>query len=165
MSEQAPSIRPTGEGDEEFLWLMLFYASHSNDEPGVSPEDIRSNPDLIGYIDGWRAAGYPGVLAGDLDGAAWLRLFGDTEQTDPVFVDPKTPELAIAVRPGMEGRGIGTAMIEVLLFTMRGRYPAIVLSSRMENRAVGLYERLGFRVVGHFDNRVGTRSVKMIAEL
>jgi ribosomal protein S18 acetylase RimI-like enzyme len=165
MSERTPAIRPTVTGDEDFLWLMLFYASHSNDELGVAPEDIRSNPDLVGYIDGWRAAGHPGVVAGDLYGAAWLRLLGDTEQTDPVFVDRETPELAVAVRPGMEGRGMGTAMIETLLSTMRGRYPAIVLSSRMENRAVDLYERLGFRVVGQFDNRVGTRSVKMIADL
>lgn len=165
MSEGTPSIRPTVVGDEAFLWLMLFYASHSNDEPGVAPEDIRSNPDLTGYIEGWRAAGYPGVVAGELYGAAWLRLLGDSEQTDPVFVDRKTPELAVAVRPGLEGRGLGTAMIEGLLSTVRGRYPAIVLSSRMENRAVRLYERLGFRVVGHFGNRVGTRSVKMIVDL
>jgi len=154
--------------DEEFLWEMLFYASHSNDEPGVDPADIRTNSDLVGYIDGWKRLGRDGVIAEQGTrpvGAAWLRLLTDLDRANPVFVDTETPELAIAVTPGMEGMGIGSAMLESLVTDARGRFPGIVLSSRAENPAVRLYERAGFRVVAEVTNRVGTRSVKMVVEL
>lgn len=162
------TLRPVVADDEEFLWEMLFYASHSNDEPGVDPADIRTNPDLVGYIDGWRKLGRGGVIAeqgAKPVGAAWLRVLTDLDRANPVFVDTETPELAIAVTPGMEGMGIGTAMLETVIASARGRFPGIVLSSRAENPAVRLYERAGFHVVAEVTNRVGTRSVKMVVEL
>lgn len=161
-------LRPTSASDEEFLWNMLFFASHSNDEPHTRPADIRSNPDLAGYIEGWRSAGRPGVVAVGADrplGAAWLRLLLDGDPASPVFVDADTPELAVAVEPGWEGRGIGTAMIVRLLIDVSGLFPGVVLSSRAESPAVRLYERLGFRTIDEITNRVGTRSVKMILDL
>lgn len=162
------SLRPTTEGDEDFLWEMLFHASHSNEEPGVEPGDIMANPDLVGYIDGWRDAGCPGVIAespGGRLGAAWLRLLDAQESANPVYVDERTPELAVSVRPDCEGRGIGSALIRELIDVADGRFPAIVLSVRSENPARRLYRRLGFESVGEIRNRVGTRSVKMILGL
>src|SRR5918996_1030089 len=93
-------LRHTVAEDEPFLWKMLFYASHSNDEEGLASSDIRGDPVLAGYVDGWRIAGCPGVIAevaGEGVGAAWLRLFGDSAKSDPVFVSPDVPELAAAV--------------------------------------------------------------------
>ncbi|HEX6300517.1 MAG TPA: GNAT family N-acetyltransferase [Acidimicrobiia bacterium] len=162
------SIRPARAEDEGFLWTMLFYASHSNDCPGVGPADIMDNPDLVGYIEGWKLAGLPGVIAekdGDPIGAAWLRLLPKSEESNPVFVRGDIPELAVAVLPGREGKGIGTAMIQSLLTEIRGRFVSVVLSARADNPAVGLYRRLGFRSLGEITNRVGTRSVKMIVDL
>ena len=159
------ALRPTVSSDEEFLWTVLFYASHSNDEPGVAVEDLRDDPDLVGYIEGWKALGRVGVIAESKHGtigAAWLRELGDADRTNPVFVDPQTPELAIAVLPGWEGMGIGTAMLDALLGMAQGRFPAIVLSVRRDNAAFGLYERAGFVTVGEITNRVGSRSVRMV---
>jgi ribosomal protein S18 acetylase RimI-like enzyme len=161
-------LRPTAARDEPFLWKMLFYASHSNDEKGVEPSDIVANPDLTGYVEGWRMAGRPGVIAevaGEAVGAAWLRLFGESEESNPVFVRRDVPELAVAVLPGFEGRGLGSAMIEALLVDARSRYNAVVLSVRVGNPAVRLYERLGFHTVGEITSRVGTRSTKMLIDL
>lgn len=160
-------VRPSGPQDEAFLWLILYYASHSNEEPGVGFDNIRSNPDLLVYIDGWHRLGNPGVVASALEpvGAAWLRGLEQGEETNPVFVDQATPELAVAVLPGHEGTGIGTLLLENLIDQAQGRYPGIVLSSRAENPAVRLYERLGFVVVGEIINRVGTRSLKMVLNL
>lgn len=161
------TVRPTALEDEQFLWLALYYASHSNDEPGVAPDDMRANPDLIGYIDGWHRLGNPGViaLAREPVGAAWLRALDDSDRTNPVVVDHETPELAIAVLPGQEGAGIGTRMLEDLVDQARGQYPGIVLSVRVGNPAVRLYRRLGFEVVEEVTNRVGTRSLKMALAL
>lgn len=162
------SLRPTVADDEEFLWSMLYYASHSNDEEGVQPADIADDPDLVGYVEGWKLAGRPGVIAeagGEPVGAAWLRLLSESDESNSVFVHPDVPELAVAVLPGREGQGMGTAMIESLLSQVGDRFSSVVLSARADNPAVGLYERLGFRTVGEITNRVGTRSVKMMIDL
>lgn len=161
-------VREVVPSDLEFLWLMLFYASHSNDEPGVTPEDIRVNPDLIRYLDGWGRRGDLGVIAVEMEspvGAAWVRLIEESKTGDPSFIDSETPELAVAVRPGWEGLGVGTEMLTHLFEIAADSYPGIGLSVRVGNPAVALYERLGFRVVGRITNRVGTESLKMHVKL
>jgi ribosomal protein S18 acetylase RimI-like enzyme len=158
------TLRSTRAADEEFLWMVLYYASHSNDETGVDPSDVRANPDLTGYITGWHSAGRVGVIA-EVDGvgvgAAWLRMTGGDGPGEGVFVDADTPELAVAVLPGYENKGLGTVMMARLIDDARAWFPGIVLSSRADNPAVRLYERLGFEIVGTITNRVGTESVKM----
>jgi len=160
--------RRTVPKDVDFLWRMLYFASHSNDEVGVQPVDIRSNPDLVGYIEGWKAAGHFGVIA-EVDGmhvgAAWLRVPAGGGDFSPVFVDEDTPELAVAVEPGYQGRGIGSTLIRDLFGEVVGEFPAVVLSARAENPAVRLYERLGFATVATIENRVGTVSIKMVKRL
>lgn len=162
------SLRPTVARDEDFLWKMLYYASHSNDEPGVGPDDMRDDPNLACYITGWRAAGHMGFvaeLAGEPVGALWLRTLTEEEDGNPVFIDVETPELAIAVLPGWEGKGIGSALLRELLKTLSPHLPGVVLSARSESDAVRLYERFGFSVVDVITNRVGTSSVKMLLRL
>ena len=157
------TLRETVAADEDFLWQMLFYASHSYEEPGVEVGDVRANPDLVPYISGWRSGGMAGVVA-ETDvpvGAAWLRVMVDGDRSNPVYLDETTPELAIAVLPGLEGRGVGTALLSHLVSEAQSRFPGIVLSAREGNQAVRLYERHGFAVIGTMTNRVGTRSVRM----
>lgn len=162
------TIRATVPADEEFLWEMLYYASHSDHDPDVDLEDVRQNPDLIGYISGWHRLGNPGVVAKSSSerlGAAWLRRLEESDSSNPVFVDVTVPELAIAVAPGHEGDGVGTTMLQQLIEQVRGVFPAIVLSARAESPAIRLYERFGFSVAGGMTNRVGTQSVKMTLPL
>jgi len=58
-----PVLRSTNARDEDFLWEMLFYASHSDEENGVEMDTISSNPDLTGYVTGWVEGGRLGVVA------------------------------------------------------------------------------------------------------
>lgn len=161
--ERRITIRPTVEEDAESLWRMLYYASHSDDEPGVTPEDVRSNPDLVGYIEGWRRGGRVGMVAesgGVALGAAWLRELGEEDRANPVFTGVDVSELAIAVLPEYQRQGIGTALMRALLHEVGGS-SGIVLSARRGNPAIRLYERFGFETTGEMTNRVGTVSVKM----
>lgn len=162
------TLRSAVASDEDGLWLMLFYASHSHDDDEGLPDDVRAIPDLQRYVAGWGRAGDVGVVAesgGDICGAAWLRLFAGNDRLDVRCVDDRTPELAVAVLPGIEGSGTGTRMLTMLFDLARPIHPAIVLSVRHGNPAVHLYERLGFHTVGHMTNRVGTDSLTMVLDL
>lgn len=169
------ALRPAAHGpaDERFLWAMLLHAAHAGDEV-ASPDDLRAMPALARYVEGWGRAGDVGVIAvagdgrevgggGRRVGAAWVRLLvGDGAGYG--WVDDATPELAIAVEPGWEGRGVGRAMLARLLADVEGRFPAVSLSVRSDNPARRLYARLGFVEVPGTDveNRVGGTSLTMV---
>lgn len=147
---------------------MLFYASHSHDDEGAAPADVRVDPDLQRYVAGWGRIGDIGVIAeaaGNIAGAAWLRLFAEPDRDDPACVDARTPEVAVAVLPGLDGQGTGTLLLTTLLDLARPIHPAVVLTVREASPAVRLYQRLGFAATGRITNRVGTESIKMVLRL
>ena len=62
-------------------------------------------------------------------------------------IDARTPSLAMAVLKDYRGRGIGTALLEKLLTTLRTNgYERVSLSVQKSNYAVKLYQKMGFRV-------------------
>jgi hypothetical protein len=62
------TIRFASAADELFLWQMLHYAAHM-DEDGEAVESARTNPDLRDYVSGWgERAGDIGVIALAPDG-------------------------------------------------------------------------------------------------
>lgn len=159
------AFREVAPSDTETLWQLLFVASHSSEEAGADVQSIRHDPRLSRYVEGWGRRGDLGVLVdhgGQPIGGAWVRLIDGAGRDEPDFVDEETPELAIAVLPGYEGRGIGAELLGRLLAHCEGRFPAVVLSVRASNPARRLYERFGFEVVEVITNRIGGRSVKML---
>jgi ribosomal protein S18 acetylase RimI-like enzyme len=156
--------------DVEFMWQMLYYASHTHHEDGVTIADMQKNPDLIRHLDAWGTRkGDLGLIARTSDltpiGACWLRNMVGHEQQDVTFVDDATPELVISVEPAMTGSGIGSQLLErILLLADNQGLPQIVLTARASNPAVPLYERHGFAVVSRITNRVGSQSVKMLRQ-
>ena len=163
------SLRPLTPADEGFLWEMLYYAAHMDDEGDKTPADARRNPFLAKFAQDWGVDGDLGLAAVDTVsgrpvGAAWVRLLTGPQRSYDV-VDDTVPELAIAVRPESVGQGIGTRLLVALLDTARPVYPAIVLSVRDDNPARRLYERLGFVAVDRITNRVGTPSQVMVVTL
>jgi len=159
-------FRPIFRIDEPFLWEMLYYAAHIDEEPGSSVETIETNPFLTKYVVNWGLPGDLGMLAyavGSLQplGAAWLRVFRGGEKNCDV-IDDDTPELAIAVVPSCTGKGIGARLLAQLLSTAAPSYPAVYLNVRATNPAKRLYERFGFAVIGELTNRVGGTSFHMV---
>jgi len=152
--------------DCDFLWEMLFYASHANEQAVATVQSIRSDPDLAPYLAGWTARAGLCVIAsqgGRQIGAAWLRNFTAADSSLATFVDVSTPELAVAVVPSLIGGGVGSRLLEELTTEADAReIPQIVLSVRDNNPAVRLYQRHGFVLVDRIVNRVGGDSVKMI---
>lgn len=155
------TIRPATSQDEPFLWRMLYYASHMDNDDGAVADDAKTHPYLARFVEGWGRPDDLGVIAEEADGrpvgAAWVRVL-------PV-ADGENAELAIAVLPESIGQGVGRAMLTRLLAEARGVYPCIYLSVRDSNPAIRLYERAGFVVVGEITNRVGGKSYLMRVDI
>ena len=83
-------------------------------------------------------------VAGEVVGACWART------TDEYgHIDDETPSLSISLYEPYRGHGIGTSMMRALLDELRDvGYARASLSVQKENPALGLYERMGFRIVG-----------------
>lgn len=104
-------------------------------------------PAVAMYYRRWGRPGDAGFVAeedGRPVGAVWYRLFTDEEHGDG-YVDPETPELAIAVVDGFRGRGVGRRLMEAMHEHARaeGR-PRIALSVDDANPARKLYAALGY---------------------
>jgi ribosomal protein S18 acetylase RimI-like enzyme len=164
-----PIIRMATQDDEPFLWEMLYFAAHMDEDGEVSSDAAKHNPDLVKYVKDWGRETDIGCIALEPGshqpiGAAWIRLLFANEKTTS-YVDDVTPELAIAVLPEYVGKGVGKLLLMHLLETAKQRYPRVVLSVRATNPAKRLYERMGFVVTGEIANRVGTPSLNMVVQL
>ncbi|MBM4259024.1 MAG: GNAT family N-acetyltransferase [Deltaproteobacteria bacterium] len=162
-------FRPVFAIDESFLWEMLFYAAHVDEEPGASVEKAQQNPFLHKYVTQWGKPGDLGVIAYEVRtlepvGAAWLRVFVGADK-NCTAIDDGTPELAIAVIPSYTGKGVGAQLLTHLLNAAATSYPAVYLNVRATNPAKRLYERFGFTVIGELTNRVGGTSLHMVKPL
>jgi ribosomal protein S18 acetylase RimI-like enzyme len=160
----AVTVRRATAEDEGFLWEMLAEAARETSRA------VAQNPATARYVEGWGRDGDLGFVAEAADGAslgaAWLRQLRG-ENRGYGYVDDETPELAIAVRPGTRGAGIGARLLAQLLEAAKPAYRSISLSVRADNPAVNLYERVGFRAVEDSQriNRAGETSITMKLDL
>ncbi|MBR5655861.1 MAG: GNAT family N-acetyltransferase [Prevotella sp.] len=85
---------------------------------------------------------------GTVVGAVWTRIMHDYGH-----VDDHTPSLAIALYPDYRGQGIGTALMTRMLEWLRqSGYQQVSLSVQKDNRAVLLYQRVGFQTILDHDS-------------
>jgi len=144
------TFEPVTTANAAGLWEMLYLVIYI--PPGVQPpgREIVREPDLAHYVQGWGRAGDLGfyaMQAAQPVGAAWLRLWRPGDRGYG-WVDDQTPELTLAVVPGLRGQGIGSRLLEHLLAAARSQYEAVSLSVTAANPALRLYQRAGFRRVG-----------------
>ncbi|MGB5897493.1 MAG: N-acetyltransferase, partial [Geitlerinemataceae cyanobacterium] len=149
-------IYPLRLEDEPFLWEMLFEAAHLAEEGETSVQAAMKHPQIAKYVRDWGKATDIGFGAIDRTthqkiGAAWLRLFPETDRGYG-YIDDRTPELSIAVLPAYRGQGVGTRLLVRLLDAAKTLYPAVSLSVRRDNPAMRLYRRMGFQVVEGCDS-------------
>ena len=89
-----------------------------------------------------------GTLAGEIH----------TYQLGPAMLAHVLGQLTIAVHPDWQGRGVGRSLFRALLDKVERDFPNVIrveLKARESNeRAIGMYESLGFRKEGRMERRV-----------
>ncbi|MBC8153700.1 MAG: GNAT family N-acetyltransferase [Bacteroidetes bacterium] len=141
-------IRRIRADEYDFLWKMLHQAIYSPAQ--ILPESIVYEPSLARYAASFGKNGdYGFVLSADsrLVGAAWTRLLTGSSRGYG-FVDESTPELSMAIEPIFRGKGYGQELVSKLIKELQDHgYAQLSLSVHKQNRAINLYQRLGFKVV------------------
>lgn len=123
----------------------------------ASPAQARRQADWIAAIDPWRGLGYRAPALGRwlarVAKRGWVRAAVDGDAVIAVMV--LQPEFLLgsyisllAVRPDVQGRGAGRALVGAAVRAERGRR-WLYTSSDARNRAAALfYGRLGFSRIG-----------------
>lgn len=136
-----------------FMWDMLFEAAAVDPSTRqVGRKSALRLPATRKYLDGWGRKGDAGAVAfgesGEPLGAAWYRLF-PLEEPGYGTISPNIPELTIGVVPGARGKGVGKALLIALMQLAREEgFSDLSLSVDRKNKALQLYQRLGFRDAG-----------------
>ena len=160
-SDAAILLRAATQDDLAILWEFLAIAAYE-----ASVDAAKAVPFVAAHLAGWRRPQDFGCIAerqGVSVGAAWARQFTPDEQS-PFYVDERTPEITIGVKPNWRGQGIGGMLLDALLAEVQRRGVRLCLNVRHDNQARRLYERVGFRSVpgSGVPNRVGGTSFGMI---
>jgi GNAT superfamily N-acetyltransferase len=150
------TFRDAGPDDLELVKWALYTAVAWNPDRELPPLEVTiEHPELARYHRGWGRTGDLGVIAerdGEVVGVALCRLFTDVDHGHG-YVDPETPELAVAVAAGARGTGIGTQLLNELADRARAAgFARLSLSVDAGNRARRLYERVGYRQLSADDD-------------
>ena len=142
-------LRKAGSGDYSFLREMLYESVYIPEGVKKPPYSIIDEPGPRKYLEDWMKESDTGVIAEESGipiGAAWARKFNNTEEGAYGFIAPHIPELAIALKPGCRGQGIGNMLMNELLsqLALKG-FKSLSLSVNKQNRAVNFYLKLGFK--------------------
>lgn len=137
-------IRPE---EHDLLREFLYQAIYLPEGMEPPPRSVVDLPELQVYIaDFGTRPGDHGLVAEvekKVIGAAWCRMMEDYGH-----IDNDTPSLAISLLPEYRGLGIGTQLLNGLLFLLRENgYRRASLSVQRENPTLRLYQRTGFRIV------------------
>jgi GNAT superfamily N-acetyltransferase len=151
----AMQTRAVGPDDVDAIQWALFTALDWDPQTALPPFDlVMAHPEAVRFHRDWGRPGDFGVLATEGDelvGVAYGRLFTDDDHGEG-YVDDETPEIAVAVRDGYRGAGVGDRLLRELAQEARDLgFGRLSLSVAAANPAKRLYDRLGWEQIGDHD--------------
>lgn len=139
-----PSLRDETAEDEDFL--LRVYAGTREEELSRVPWSAEQKAEFVRmqfeaqrrhYREHYPAASFSVITVGGKDAG---RLYVNRNASEIRIVD-------IALLPEIRNAGIGTGLLKALLSEARGRGVPLRIHVEKFNRALSLYERLGFKPV------------------
>ncbi|MDF9824498.1 ribosomal protein S18 acetylase RimI-like enzyme [Breznakia sp. PF5-3] len=145
------SIRELKPNEYFLLKDFLYEAIFQKDKDNLLPRSILEKPELQIYIDKFGKLPDDYCLCADISGkvvgVVWARIINGYGS-----LDSQTPELAISVYDKYRGKQIGQKLLEQMLSLLQSKhYKKVALAVQKENRALSLYKRVGFKIVGEND--------------
>lgn len=139
-------IREIRESEYPILADFLYEAIFIPKGMKKPPKSIIELPELQVYItefgkeDDWCLVA---ETKEKIVGAVWVRIMNDYGH-----IDDETPSFAISLYEEYRNLGIGTALMKAMLQLLKDKgYKQTSLSVQKENYAVGMYKKVGFKVV------------------
>jgi ribosomal protein S18 acetylase RimI-like enzyme len=138
-------LRPVQDGDEPFL--LRVYAGTRAEELAAVPWTPEQKAAFVAQQFAAQtvhyAQHYPGMSADVIviDDVPAGRLLVDRRDDAILIVD-------ISILPELRGRGAGSVLLRAVLDEATAAGKPVVIHVERFNRALALYERLGFRAVG-----------------
>ncbi|MDR0957992.1 MAG: GNAT family N-acetyltransferase [Clostridiales bacterium] len=130
------------------LETFLYHAIHIPQGEKPVPWDTIYIPSVFVYIEDFGRKDdvcYVAEIDGKIIGAAWARILAQPEKKGYGNIDEHTHELAVSILPEYRGQGIGTTLCNQLHMELHRRgFAAISLSVQKTNRALKLYNKLGY---------------------
>jgi ribosomal protein S18 acetylase RimI-like enzyme len=139
------TLRPVQDGDEPFL--LRVYAGTRAEELAPVPWTAEQKAAFVAQQFAAQtvhyAQHYPGMSADVIvvDDVPAGRLLVDRRDDAILIVD-------ISIVPELRGRGAGSFLLRAILDEATAAGKRVVIHVERFNRALGLYERLGFRATG-----------------
>lgn len=132
--------------EQEILKKFLYEAIFQPDIKNPIPFSATEQPELRKYIDGF------GQQKGDyalgafyeeqIVGLVWTRLVKGYG-----YIGSNTPELNISVLSPYRGKNIGSLLLSKMLILLKEKgFEKVSLSVQKANKALKLYEKLGFEI-------------------
>ena len=117
----------------------------------VPNKTVIYSPELQVYIADFGKKEHDIALVAEVNqkiiGAVWVRIMNDYGH-----IDNTTPSLAMSVFKEYRGLGVGTALLEELIATLKSKgYSRISLSVQKDNYAVKMYQQVGFTILKEVD--------------
>jgi ribosomal protein S18 acetylase RimI-like enzyme len=139
------ALRPVGDGDEPFA--LSVYASTREEELALVPWSDEQKAAFVAMQFAAQSAHY----AQHYTGMSSDVILVDGEPAGRLLVARWHEEIRIvdiALLPAFRGRGAGSALLRDLMDEATQAAKALSIHVERDNRALALYERLGFRPVG-----------------
>ena len=141
------TIRDMSTTEYPLLNNFLYEAIFIPDGVEAPPKSIINSPELQVYVSDFGTQKHDRALLAEVDGkvvgAVWVRIMSDYGH-----IDDTTPSFAISLYKEYRGQGIGTAMMQEMLTTLKNAgYKQASLSVQKANYAAKMYLKLGFEIV------------------
>jgi ribosomal protein S18 acetylase RimI-like enzyme len=139
-------IRPLRENEYVLLNDFIYEAIYIPEGVDAPPKSIINQPDIQVYVADFGKQKGDYCYAAEVDekvvGVVWVRIMKDYGH-----IDDETPSFAISLYKEYRGYGIGTALMQAMLSSLkRSGYRKTSLAVQKANYAFKMYLKVGFEI-------------------